>query len=952
MNQYVSKASLSSTIDFFKSKEYSKPEQIGLFLYFKAVGLNGFGYTQYKKWGEFDSLEREHLMRYLYDLAGIFDATTENGLKYTALFPFSISRSYTKSSFYNGGSVFKTLGSRISDTLDNALVSTIIHRDGNDKNNLMFNENYLSTIGNSQLRGTKIPLTRIAAWCFRNWFVQSENPLSEKDFTDVLVLAFLDKYHISLPEFNSLFSYDSKTISISPNKTPAKELRDLLAIRNPDCIPGIDDGNAADYMSMYETINPEKVEELLSLRGPELTQDKIVEILTMRDDELKRKYFWESKSDLEKAIIQCWNSRDFDYVEVDPLYSDFQGRFGKTAIASLSAAEALHTLFGKKEDDSLVYNLEHVGKYNYFGGISGYRHIYTLYEKDGEWKYGTSAKTLQIINYEQACSIAENYRKSFVSLFECIDEMRENDSFSSLTGFALLQEKIKEILGDALCHRNWVWKYLHMIYPDLFMTFYSSEWVNKVFRVAQMVPEQNYALQCGQFSIFAKNLGIRNVYLYHILRKLDNVEELDSGSEEVNEDMDESADTVQTADYSNVEKEFREWLSKQSSVQGHPLSPSAISNNCSALTKVCSLMDIPEYPDIQSIFEITDIDTFCEVKQLIKTNPNYAEVNVACNGRFLNTGLNWYEKYLNELSIVSVPVQHDIEKYSKTAFLDDVFMTPEEYDELLQLLLYKKNIILQGAPGVGKTFLAKRLAYSIIGSKDDKYVEMVQFHQSYSYEDFIMGYKPNDDGFELRTGAFYNFCKKAEKDNDPNSKYFFIIDEINRGNLSKVFGELMMLIESDKRGPQNALKLAYRDEYFFVPSNVYIIGMMNTADRSLAMMDYALRRRFSFFEVEPAFEKAVFKNHLAKYIHTQAIVDRVVGRFKDLNKKIADEETSGLGKGFCIGHSYFCVRPVAGQNEEDWYKSIIKFEISPLLDEYWWDDKTKAEDCKKDLLKD
>ena len=295
-----------------------------------------------------------------------------------------------------------------------------------------------------------------------------------------------------------------------------------------------------------------------------------------------------------------------------------------------------------------------------------------------------------------------------------------------------------------------------------------------------------------------------------------------------------------------------------------------------------------------------------------------------------------------------IDTREESEPYDKSKFLADVFMTDMQYEQLKRLLFYKKNIILQGAPGVGKTYLAKKLAYSILGEKNDKYIEMVQFHQNYSYEDFIMGYKPNDDGFELKNGIFYNFCKKAEC--EPSKKFFFIIDEINRGNLSKIFGELMMLIESDKRGEDNKIKLAYRDELFSVPANLYIIGMMNTADRSLAMMDYALRRRFSFFDVEPAFDKPAFKAHILRFIGS-TVADKVVTSFLDLNKNIADENSSGLGKGYCVGHSYFCVPPVEGQTDEDWYSAIIEYEISPLLYEYWWDDKDKAEDCIKELTK-
>ena len=194
------------------------------------------------------------------------------------------------------------------------------------------------------------------------------------------------------------------------------------------------------------------------------------------------------------------------------------------------------------------------------------------------------------------------------------------------------------------------------------------------------------------------------------------------------------------------------------------------------------------------------------------------------------------------------------ETYTKQNFLSDVFMSEKEYDKLTALLKRKKNIILQGAPGVGKTYSAKRLAWSVMGEKDNDRVCMVQFHQSYSYEDFIMGYRPDERGFNLEKGVFCRFCELAK--NDPDNDYFFIIDEINRGNLSKIFGELLMLIENDKRGVEHQINLVYGNEPFYIPENLYIIGMMNTADRSLAMIDSALHRRFSLYTMSRAFEKA------------------------------------------------------------------------------------------------
>ena len=328
-----------------------------------------------------------------------------------------------------------------------------------------------------------------------------------------------------------------------------------------------------------------------------------------------------------------------------------------------------------------------------------------------------------------------------------------------------------------------------------------------------------------------------------------------------------------------------------------------------------------------------------------KTYKSIREVNWTHNGDWNSpsdnvkktlTDITKYTEYVNELeSIFDISKEDTIVEYplySEDDFLEDVFMSENQYDTLKKILLKKKNIILQGAPGVGKTYTAKRLAYSIIGKKDADKVKMIQFHQSYGYEDFIMGYRPKNEGFELVYGPFYNFCKKAE--NDLENKYFFIIDEINRGKLSKIFGELLMLIETDKRG--SSLQLLYKDEQFSVPSNVYIIGMMNTADRSLAMMDYALRRRFAFYEFKPAFEIDKFK----EYVNSKAndkfapLIDKVI----KLNNEIAKDDS--LGEGFRIGHSYFCTEDSLVSDE--WLNSIVDFEITPLLNEYWFDEKQKA----------
>lgn len=276
---------------------------------------------------------------------------------------------------------------------------------------------------------------------------------------------------------------------------------------------------------------------------------------------------------------------------------------------------------------------------------------------------------------------------------------------------------------------------------------------------------------------------------------------------------------------------------------------------------------------------------------------------------------------------------NEVKIYTKENFLQEVFIEEDFYNNLLNVLKRKKNIILAGAPGVGKTFMAKRLVYSLLGKKDDKYIRMVQFHQSYAYEDFVMGYRPSENGFVLKTGIFYNFCQIAQSDRE--NDYFFIIDEINRGNISKIFGELLMLIEANYRDEE--IILSYNGKNFAVPNNLYIIGMMNTADKSLAVVDYALRRRFSFFKIKPAFEDGSFKEYQKKLENDY--FNKLVNLLIKLNHEISDDIS--LGEDFCIGHSYLC-----NLNKDictrDLLKEIAYYEILPILREYYFDDLDKV----------
>jgi 5-methylcytosine-specific restriction protein B len=293
-----------------------------------------------------------------------------------------------------------------------------------------------------------------------------------------------------------------------------------------------------------------------------------------------------------------------------------------------------------------------------------------------------------------------------------------------------------------------------------------------------------------------------------------------------------------------------------------------------------------------------------------------------------------------------------IEPYSVDNIISEgCFIERVKLERILERLRTKKNLILQGPPGTGKTWLAKRLAFALIGQKNDSKVRAVQFHPNLSYEDFVRGWRPSGDGkLTLVDGPFVEMIRAAE--NEPSTRHVIVIEEINRGNPAQIFGEMLTLLEVDKRTPNEALELSYRredDERVFIPDNLYVIGTMNIADRSLALVDLALRRRFAFIDLKPALGKT-WKDWVATQCGIATdILDEIESKILSLNTEITSD--SSLGEQFSIGHSY--VTPPFGipiKDAREWFRQVVDTEIGPLLDEYWFDSLDKAQKARERLL--
>ena len=277
------------------------------------------------------------------------------------------------------------------------------------------------------------------------------------------------------------------------------------------------------------------------------------------------------------------------------------------------------------------------------------------------------------------------------------------------------------------------------------------------------------------------------------------------------------------------------------------------------------------------------------------------------------------------------------------------FLGRDTLSGLVDRLASKKNMILQGPPGTGKTWLAKRLAKVLIGRRSPlpDQLRSVQFHPSLSYEDFVRGYRPSSNGLTLTDGIFLQVVEAARA--QPDLPHVLIIEEINRGNPAQVFGEMLTLLENTKRSRADAMELAYRKilgEKIHVPDNLHIIGTMNIADRSLALVDLALRRRFAFVTLDPLLNLA-WEDWCRDRDFPDDVIALIRDRMNALNDTIAQDRA--LGPQFRVGHSYVTPGDDDIPDPRAWFAEVIDTEIEPLLQEYWFDAPDRARNAAQAL---
>jgi len=674
-------------------------------------------------------------------------------------------------------------------------------------------------------------------------------------------------------------------------------------------------------------------------------------------------------------------------------YNTFREKFGSVKLCSLEGKELLKLIHNRGTQDSLVYMLEF--QLTLCGSIAGGSALkYGIYLKKNlsgpdEWITG-SATVPRVISEEEAISFVTKQRDQLLAGITALSELPQNASDAD---YIALQNRLQREAPD-ICNSGWIHKYWHMLFPDKLDDYHNEKWHRyHLIKLLQLPPNAQGLYTCaGRFVQIAKELGWP---MNHLTKVLNEVHGNPSSYWLVGTQLDGERSIWQDMLHGNYAAIGWGTIGSLDDFINDNRSKTQIKQDIAN-----KLLADGHYTDQQGVKtrkagEILDFVKDIKIGDLViaigggaigigRVSGDYYFESTPPVDAFHRRKVDWLsieqwrlpevegprttvwavKKEVNMLAVEHVLVRHPIGgllqppiEPQKPPFivmlpytLDDminegVFLEKPEIEKIIHRLQTKKNLILQGAPGVGKTFVAKKLAYAFIGEKDDSRITTVQFHPSYTYEDFVRGYRPTDEAgkFELMDGAFLEFCDIARK--DEYRKYVMLIDEVNRGNLSQIFGELFMLLEADKRG--ESVTPLYRhknkpEEKFSVPKNVYLIGTMNIADRSLALVDYALRRRFAFVTLEPMFDSNAFYNWLKKNGADAGLILKVSETMTELNKQISDDRQ--LGPAYRIGHSFFCHKPTTSDDYSNvWFDEIIETEIIPLLEEYWHDNKAQLE---------
>lgn len=669
-------------------------------------------------------------------------------------------------------------------------------------------------------------------------------------------------------------------------------------------------------------------------------------------------------------------------------YKDFQEKFGPDKLKALEGKSLLDCIHARGNNSSLVYVLEFGSEG--FGGIKGgAANKFGIYFKQTtqQWITGPSNDP-QVITEEEAIHFATRQRNQLILGSTALATL---PNCASDDEYAALQAKLKEDAPD-IFDKGWAHKYWHMLFPDKLDDYHNEKWQRyHLIKLLHSPPSIEGLYTCaGCFMQIASELDWPITHLTRVLNKIHGnpitywkIGTQLSGVHSIWQDMLRGKYVAigwgGTGSLEAYVNDDRPNSQVKSDISNRLLNSQYYTDDQSTRTrKAGEILNFLREADKGDFVIAVEGRTVLGIGVI---SGAYFYSNTPPEEAYHRRGVKWLslspwslpdddgprtcfwslkkesnileiEKRLvfnpDDASINSpLPIhQENAETYCvDNAIAEGMFFNKQEVENILGRFKSKKNLILQGAPGVGKTFITKKLAYLLMGEKAEDRIKTVQFHPSYSYEDFVRGYRPTDEAgkFELVDGTFWTFCGAARK--QPDKKFVMIIDEINRGNLSQIFGELFMLLEADKRGEE--VTPLYRknenaDENFSIPGNVYLIGTMNIADRSLALVDYALRRRFAFVTLEPKFDSEEFKSWLVdknscpSRLHTQ-----ISSRMIALNKMISDDKTK-LGPAFRIGHSFFCNTPESGFNHQ-WYREVIDTEIIPLLEEYWHDDSSKLD---------